>query len=545
MDNNEIVMCTENNAELENKKLSEGLKIEDTAENPEKNVKAPEDTKTENPEGNAKAPKEATIENTTENAKAEEVQAKNTDEHSEDNTVSEFQEEEPVLQALKLPDPVWEYRNGIGVFAFSQRGQSHIERDNPCQDRCGFKFVEDKNILIAAIADGVGSCALSDYGSECAVNASIECIYEALKKESADFKLSNAYMGSLLRTTMNYAYDAVEKRADEIDQMLYSLQSTLTVAVYDGKDLYFAHAGDDGIVVLNDKGIYAMSSTRHKGEEASSVYPLQSKNTWQFGKTENVVAFVMATDGVLDSFVMKESEKNRVYYPFVKQIFDASNINSSDDIKVICDDFYGYMNSEQYRKVVRDDLTLVGVINTFERKKSISPEFNKENWERESKEYYERRKKALYPTENQKTESPSNKFQPSTPQSNNPQNTEKTANYQQSINRQQGDSTAANPNQNKGCYTASQQNGGSYSSGYYQNSRYNNPNTYKPPENTNVINPNTYKTPENTNVINPKRYINIKVEILGSDVKEEFNSFKDGLIDKTVQILQSKKSDHN
>ncbi|MBQ5563471.1 MAG: hypothetical protein IIT39_08795, partial [Clostridia bacterium] len=92
---------------------------------------------------------------------------------------------------------------------------------------------------------------------------------------------------------------------------------------------------------------------------------------------------------------------------------------------------------------------------------------------------------------------------------------------------------------------ASQQNGGSYSSGYYQNSRYNSPNTYKPPENTNVINPNTYKTPENTNVINPKRYINIKVEILGSDVKEEFNSFKDGLIDKTVQILQSKKSDHN
>lgn len=320
----------------------------------------------------------------------------------------ENDETEERLPEIHLPDPTSGYENDISVFCISQQGESHIKNNLPCQDRSGFRWV-NKQIVIASIADGVGSCQLSDYGAETAVKSSLDFLEEFLKVEMSQPGFvfdtpSRMKMG--LSDAMQYAFDSVEKRAEELEVLSYSLQSTLTLAVYDGTTLYFAHAGDDGIVALDKDGIYAMVTARIKGEEASSVFPLQSKQ-WTYGKVNNTVGFVMATDGVLDAFVRPESENNRVYYRFIEPVFYTSQTDA-ESAKSNCNDWDEYLKTEAYRNAVTDDITFVGVVNQKAIQKSQKPVFDDEAWNKQTAEYEKKRRNALYPSQSKKSPSKKN-----------------------------------------------------------------------------------------------------------------------------------------
>ena len=72
----------------------------------------------------------------------------------------------------------------LGNFQITLRGKSHIETDTPCQD---YSFsqketINGKELVIAAISDGVGSCEYSQFGSEMAVRCSIEYVSDHLKE---------------------------------------------------------------------------------------------------------------------------------------------------------------------------------------------------------------------------------------------------------------------------------------------------------------------------------------------------------------------------
>lgn len=301
-------------------------------------------------------------------------------------------------ERIQLPKPQSVYVNDISAFCFSQQGESHVKKNVPCQDRSAVRVINQK-IVAAAIADGVGSCSMSEYGAETAVNTSLDFLENYFSREmnQPGFIFDNTQkMGQMLREMMQSAYESVERRAQELSQSADLFQSTLTVAVYDGKTLYFGHAGDDGIIALNKQGTYAMVTSRHKGDEASSVYPLQSRNTWQFGKVNDAVAFVMATDGVLDAFVRPSAENNRIYYPFIEPVF-FSTVKNEEETKRTCDDWYEFMASEAYRKSVTDDLSYVGVVNQADIAGASKPSFDMKEWQRQTQEYHEKRMAALYP----------------------------------------------------------------------------------------------------------------------------------------------------
>lgn len=316
------------------------------------------------------------------------------EEYDKDNNAENisFKRERKMMQ-------LYYYENGIGGFCFSKTGKSHLMNNTICQDSS--KMIKIKNFpaVVTAIADGVGSCALSDFGSECAVNAVTEYIekkmYEVIEKTN-NVLISERTAGDILRGAMSYAYDEVEKKAVSMDQMVFSLQSTLTVSILINSDLYFAHAGDDGIVVMTNYGRLEMVTVRHKGQEASSVYPLQNKSTWQFGHVKNVSAIIMATDGVLDAFVKSKFEQNRIYYPFIEPIFTA-NVSSSQDIKSLCKMYSNIMNGDSYRSNVTDDITFAAIVNWRDMKNISLPSFDKNEWERQTEAYAKKRTEALYP----------------------------------------------------------------------------------------------------------------------------------------------------
>lgn len=309
-------------------------------------------------------------------------------------------------------------------FGYSLQGASHVDMDVPCQDFNDFKYVEGADVIVAAIADGVGSCPLSHWGSYTAVKAAIDYTEKEIEKLSRGKKLTLAKcpeMPIILSGAFSNAVDLVEDLADQQNRPVSAFMSTLTLVVYDGANLCCQHIGDDGVVAQFMDGSVEMVTQRIKGEEASSVYPLQSdKRLWQFSKAGAdergpVVAFVMATDGVLDAFVMGndayadvEGCCGGVYYPFMeKSVYAENNQHKTSPRKAeeALSYYLGRMKSNGYREQVTDDLTLVSIINLMAVKRGSRPFFDKKAFDDVTREIRERQKMMLYSGKNTEFES--------------------------------------------------------------------------------------------------------------------------------------------
>lgn len=291
-------------------------------------------------------------------------------------------------------------------FAVSLQGASHLQNDPPvpCQDYSDVCLMETEKLLVAAIADGVGSCPLSHWGAYTAVTTVLELTQKGLKElaggQALILDLQNDSMKKALKCIMEEAFDGavetVENCADRAEppQAVFSLQSTLSLAIYDGTTLFHGHVGDDGIVVQTQDGKVFLATQRLKGEEASSVYPLQSgPKMWRFGATSGVTAFVMATDGVLDAFVARHTDafnvnyNNGVYYGFME---DAVYGLAKQEPDEVLSQYKAYLLSDEYRESVTDDLTMVCAVSNEGIQKGIHPPFSEKIWrtiEEESTQY--------------------------------------------------------------------------------------------------------------------------------------------------------------
>ena len=315
-------------------------------------------------------------------------------------------------------------KGSISAFGISQQGDSHLEKDPPvpCQDCFDMRFLEDQGLLIAAIADGVGSCFLSHWGAHTAVHTAIDSACNALAQMAPRTKLKlksdDREFCSRMKTVMVDAFqnaqDAVEALAatGEPEVPVFAFQSTLTLAIYDGDCLFHGHVGDDGIVAQLPDGTVEMATRRVKGEEANSVFPLQSgKDVWLFGVVPHVAGFIMATDGVLDSFVASStavySYFGGIYYNFMERAIYGLAENSGSTPERIMREYHDFLLSKEYRSKVCDDLTFLAIVNSKTLCSSSHPSFSVEAWTKAAQEGMVKRQKKLYSyMDSQETEEP-------------------------------------------------------------------------------------------------------------------------------------------
>ena len=258
-------------------------------------------------------------------------------------------------------------------FSISQQGETHIESQKECQDRSGSVSVRNKaggmQVVVAAAADGVGSCLKGGQGADIAV----KCVTRKLARAVENcLELTDGVVYELLRQTFETACDVTEQVAVREDLPLTEYDTTLCAAVYDGTNLWYGQIGDSGIVAVYTDGTYEMCTPQQKGECANELIPLRVRQKWCFGRAcKPVAAFAIMTDGVLNRVVRSEVYRYRVEYPvLVGPVLVDNVMHNQEEARQMRNQWDLFLKGKDpyaahaFRLQVRDDISLVAVQNT-------------------------------------------------------------------------------------------------------------------------------------------------------------------------------------
>jgi len=90
----------------------------------------------------------------------------------------------------------------------------------------------------------------------------------------------------LMVTALLFATSALY--ANKIGFYLKEYDTSISLCLYDGKNLYYSHAGDGGIVALLEDGTYKQVAHRQRDEQGQPItlcYGLDN-HQWAFGKVD-------------------------------------------------------------------------------------------------------------------------------------------------------------------------------------------------------------------------------------------------------------------
>lgn len=182
----------------------------------------------------------------------------------------------------------------LTTYAVGLPGPTHIDRGICCQDAHACAMVNDE-LVVAAVADGLGSESHSEIGSSVAAVTAVELCRERLTDVS-DVEGCLATM----REAFAAANDAVAQAANDMGEPLDQFDTTLCLAIFDGDRLLWGNAGDSGMVAALRTGEYE-AITRQQRDDEGRVYPLCFDARWEFGARDGVASLALCTDGVLEN----------------------------------------------------------------------------------------------------------------------------------------------------------------------------------------------------------------------------------------------------
>ena len=238
-------------------------------------------------------------------------------------------------------------------------GPYHIKNGIPCQDAYCIRKTPD-GVMVAAVADGLGSETHSDKGAKIASSFVVTFCKQHYKPDMTEHEVI-----SLLRRAYIKAYALVEKTAIKEGNDVDQYDCTLCTIIYDGKTLYYGQSGDSGIIVGgNDGGYYKI--TEQQRDEDNNVYPLCfGPEYWEFGKVKgNVVSVMLMTDGVWEQACppILKNEQQQINIGFVEMFLNHFGLDDSE-VRNLEKEANGYMRNFSQKRL-DDDKTIVVIINS-------------------------------------------------------------------------------------------------------------------------------------------------------------------------------------
>ena len=280
------------------------------------------------------------------------------------------------------------------AYGISSQGADHIRNGVVCQDshkiiRCG------EDMIIAAVADGLGSEKYTDKASKLATHISTTFCRKKLKKNSPRDEILEVIQNSFTTSQMLIEKFA-RKEGHDIDQY----DTTLSLAVLINDRLYYGQSGDSGILAMGTDGTFYQVTEQQRDEEGR-VFPLIYSDCWTFGEYEKPVESVLlATDGMFETFfpIYIKDEPVNIHVALAKFFMDRDSLKFEETGEETVQRNMEKFIDEIDRKQVSDDKTIVVLVNGSVPRTRQPKEYDEEpDWGALSKKHKDAWRRIAYP----------------------------------------------------------------------------------------------------------------------------------------------------
>jgi len=248
----------------------------------------------------------------------------------------------------------------IYCYGVTLPGTYHIKNGIVCQDAHSIEKCGD-DLVIAAVADGLGSEIYSDVASKIAAALSAGYCKEHITQASSADEIID-----VISISFAIAQRAIEEEALSNDHEISQYDTTLSLAVLINDTLYYGHSGDGGIVVLTADGRY-VSVTEQQRDEEARVFPLFFEDMWVFSQFDDKVCSVfLATDGMYETLFpyLIRNEPINIHVNLAQYFMDNRDLKIDETgeatVQARIEEFISNIPDEQ----VNDDKTVVVLVNT-------------------------------------------------------------------------------------------------------------------------------------------------------------------------------------
>ena len=232
------------------------------------------------------------------------------------------------------------------------RGSAHVSTNTPCQD--AYAFTQLGDTLIIAVADGLGSAAMSDHGADLAVATAVQYI--------ADF-LTTHLSGShkdILSMAAKTVHETLKREAENTGISIRDLATTLIITIVSPSSVTAAHIGD-GAVVIKTRTTLQILSGPDDDAYANEVVPITSDAWESYLKinecTESIYDIAVFTDGCQRAAIRKDPSGMRAFEGFFSPLF--SHMETLTDPVSGKQDLLELLESDQICESSQDDKTMV------------------------------------------------------------------------------------------------------------------------------------------------------------------------------------------
>lgn len=234
-------------------------------------------------------------------------------------------------------------------------GTSHVATSAPCQDREGFRVVDDADggeAAIAVICDGAGSASLSDLGAE--------LVCEAFRTKASGFvceRGTNALTRDDLVVWLEEIQERIAALAEAENAAPRDFACTLLFLAASEQKTICAQVGD-GAIVLNDGECLEVAHWPENGEYANQTFFVSegdAQEHLQFASFGPVRDFVVFSDG-LQRLALNESER-RPHVGFFRPLFDT--VRAAYKLDRTKNELEAFLSSDRVNSKTDDDKSIV------------------------------------------------------------------------------------------------------------------------------------------------------------------------------------------
>jgi hypothetical protein len=241
----------------------------------------------------------------------------------------------------------------------SVQGTSHVGADIPCQDSClvrALSNLDGSSVLLAVVADGAGSAALAQVGSQLACNTLASTVATWIIENGTETITREVVLKLWLRDSVLRAF---EVQAEAAEMRMRDLATTLLAIIVSGERTVCFQVGD-GAVVFSTGPEYELAFWPQNGEYANTTNFLTDSTlseSLQFRVLKKRVdELALLSDGL--QMLSLDYASRSAHQQFFAPMFSTLRLEEPGE-SPLCLALEEFLNSDSINSRSDDDKTLI------------------------------------------------------------------------------------------------------------------------------------------------------------------------------------------